>query len=204
MLRFPIPSRKAPPPQAERLVVTQSATRSTTRSVALAVSLFVAFVAAPAFAQHAGHPAAPYAGEQRREIKALSADEARALAAGAGAGYARAAELNHYPGPMHVVELADVLGLSTEQKRASEALLHAHKREARELGTAVVAAERELDRLFADGRVDAATLAAAVTQAGAAQSAYRLSHLDAHRRQRELLSAEQVAEYDRRRGYGVP
>ncbi|MFC5302313.1 Spy/CpxP family protein refolding chaperone [Azospira restricta] len=172
--------------------------RSACRPAVLALA-----VATPVLAQHGGHAVPPpsYAGQQQREIKALAADEQRAFLAGAGAGFARAAELNHFPGPMHVVELADALALTPAQRQASERLLHEHKAEARERGARVVAAERELDRLFAAGTVDAAALAAAVAQAGEALAAYRLAHLDAHRRQRALLTAEQVAAYDRRRGY---
>lgn len=163
---------------------------------------------APLLAQHDAHPgrAGPppaYAGQQQREIKALAADDQRAFLNGAGIGLARAAELNHYPGPMHVVELAEALALTAEQRQASERLLLAHKTEARALGARVVDAERELDRLFAAGKVDAAALAAAVGKAGAALAAYRLAHLEAHRRQRELLGPAQVAEYDRRRGYAA-
>jgi hypothetical protein len=43
----------------------------------------------------------PYAGEQGRAIKALSQKEVSDLLDGAGMGYAKAAELNRYPGPMH-------------------------------------------------------------------------------------------------------
>lgn len=42
----------------------------------------------------------PYTGEQAREIKALSADEVNAYLNGQGAGLAKAAELNRYPGPL--------------------------------------------------------------------------------------------------------
>lgn len=101
-----------------------------------------------------------------------------------------------------MLELADALTLTPAQREESERLLHTHKAQARTLGAQVVAAERELDRLFASGSVDAAELAVAVSSAGQAHIAYRLSHLEAHRVQRELLSAAQVAEYDRRRGYG--
>ena len=44
------------------------------------------------------------------EVNALSPDEVQQYLAGAGMGYAKAAELNHFPGPMHVLELADKLG----------------------------------------------------------------------------------------------
>src|SRR5215475_1130417 len=54
----------------------------------------------------------PYAGFEQRPIKALSEQEVDDLRAGRGMGLALAAELNGYPGPSHVLELADRLDLS--------------------------------------------------------------------------------------------
>ena len=45
----------------------------------------------------------------------------RQFLAGAGMGYAKAAELNSYPGPMHVLELADRLGLTPDQQTKTKA-----------------------------------------------------------------------------------
>src|SRR4051812_3345086 len=58
----------------------------------------------------------PYAGQEQREIKSLSADEVKDYLAGKGMGMAKAAELNEYPGPLHVLQLASELNLSPEQK----------------------------------------------------------------------------------------
>ena len=58
----------------------------------------------------------PYAGMQTRSIKALSDQQIADLQAGRGMGLALAAELNGYPGPSHVLELADKLGLSADQR----------------------------------------------------------------------------------------
>ena len=74
---------------------------------------------------HAQH--SPYGGEERREIKALSADEVDQYLAGAGMGYARAAELNRFPGPMHVLDLGDQLALSAEQRESAQRLMERHK-----------------------------------------------------------------------------
>ncbi|MGC5198650.1 hypothetical protein, partial [Aphanothece microscopica] len=66
-------------------------------------------------AHHHGRPpqaaAQPYAGLQSRTVKSLSAEQAADLAAGRGMALALAAELNGYPGPMHVLEHAEALGL---------------------------------------------------------------------------------------------
>jgi Spy/CpxP family protein refolding chaperone len=155
-----------------------------------------AFVPILAAAQHA-----PYAGQERREIRALSAEEAKQYLPGAGLGYAQAAELNHYPGPMHVLELADRLSLSPQQLLATDALMKAHKAEAQAIGAKLVEAERNLDRLFASGKVGATALEDQVKAVAAVQDEYRLSHLETHRRMRDILTAEQVRRYDELRGY---
>ncbi|HYV03741.1 MAG TPA: hypothetical protein VFB82_04100, partial [Blastocatellia bacterium] len=58
----------------------------------------------------------PYAGMQTRTIKSLSEQQVADLGAGRGMGLALAAELNGYPGPSHVLELADKLDLSVDQR----------------------------------------------------------------------------------------
>jgi hypothetical protein len=71
------------------------------------------------FVTAAGQAPSPYAGQEGRPIKALSETEMRDLAEGRGMGLAKAAELNSYPGPLHVLELADRLELSEAQRAAS-------------------------------------------------------------------------------------
>jgi Spy/CpxP family protein refolding chaperone len=160
----------------------------------LALSLWLC--ASAALAQHSG-----YSGQQARAIKALSAEEVQQYLAGAGMGYAKAAELNRYPGPMHALELAEALGLTPGQREALTALLHEHKAQARAIGERLVAAERELDRLFASGEAQADSLRARVQAAGALRAEYRLAHLETHLRTRELLTPAQVELYDAQRGY---
>jgi Spy/CpxP family protein refolding chaperone len=116
-------------------------------------------------------------------------------------GYAKAAELNHFPGPMHVLDLADRLGLGDAQREATRRLMDAHKAEARHLGAKLVESERALEQLFETGSVDAAALAERVRNASMLQGQYRLSHLETHRRMRALLTEEQVRRYDELRGY---
>ena len=162
-----------------------------------AILLSTGAVVGSAQAQHTGG----YAGQQERSIKALSDEEVKQYLAGGGMGYAKAAELNHYPGPMHVLELADQLGLSAEQRSQTMLLMNQHKAEARDLGKKVVAAERALDEVFKSGRANQTELAQKVSAASVAQGEFRLSHLDTHVRMRALLSDAQVARYDMLRGY---
>lgn len=91
---------------------------------------------------------APYAGQQKRAIKSLSDQDVTDLLQGQGMGLAKAAELNGYPGPAHVLEHADALALTDQQRTATTALLHAHKDAARKLGAALIASEEALDEAF--------------------------------------------------------
>ena len=131
---------------------------------------------------------------------ALSPAEEKQYLSGEGMGYAKAAELNQYPGPMHALELADRLKLTGEQRKSLKDLMDAHKAEARGIGARLVAAERELDLLFRSKAVDAERLSAKVRAAGLLQADYRLAHLETHRRARAFLTQEQVGAYDALRG----
>lgn len=156
------------------------------------------------FGQHSHQPpqeASPYAGQQTREIKALSSTQTADLLAGKGMELAKAAELNGYPGPMHTLELAAQLELSTEQKQASETLMHRHKAEARDLGTQLVQAERALDQAFALRQIDAARLTAHTERIGQLQALLRKSHLETHLQQTALLTPTQISRYAQLRGY---
>jgi hypothetical protein len=77
---------------------------------------------------------APYAGQQTRAIKALSDDERADYMEGRGMGLSKVAELNHYPGPRHVLDEAGTLGLSAEQLAETRSIWAAMDAKARELG----------------------------------------------------------------------
>lgn len=147
-------------------------------------------------------PNSPYSGQEGRAIKALSQKEVIDLLDGAGMGYAKAAELNRYPGPSHVLDLADALELSASQRAAIEEILRAHKAEARRLGGDVVELERQLDALFAKESPSAANVDAVVGRLAAAGGLLRASHLKAHVATTKLLAPRQVDRYVELRGYG--
>lgn len=167
--------------------------------IVLMAFLALLCLAAPAAAQHIQ----PYAGMQARPIKAMSQDQIADLHAGRGMGLALAAELNGYPGPSHVIELAKELSLTPTQLERAQALFTAMKSEAVPLGEATIAAERDLDRLFAERTITTASLAAATDAAGAAQARLRNAHLKYHLAMVELLTADQVKRYGELRGYAA-
>jgi hypothetical protein len=164
------------------------------RFLALATAGF--FWAAAAQAQHQ-----PYSGQERRDIKALSSEQVKQYLDGAGMEYAKAAELNRYPGPLHTLELAEKIGLTPEQLAATRALMASHKAEAREIGKNLVDAERALDAVFRSGNAKQGELESAVRRTAQLEGDYRLSHLETHRRLRALLTDDQVARYEELRGY---
>lgn len=144
---------------------------------------------------------ASYAGQEQREIKAISAEEVQGLLDGKGLGFAKTAELNHYPGPKHVLELAEALQLSARQKEDTHKIFTAMQTEAKKLGAAYVEKERELERLFASGEIRKDTLQSMLDQIGRLQAELRRVHLQAHLEQKAVLTAAQVASYDQLRGY---
>ncbi len=144
---------------------------------------------------------APYAGQQTRSIKALSRGETQDLLDGKGMGLAKAAELNGYPGPMHVLELARRLQLSPAQREASEQLMAQHKAQVRQLGAQLVQAEALLDAAFATRQITPEQLTQHTQRIGQLQAAVRTAHLQTHLAQTALLQPEQIAQYNTLRGY---
>lgn len=149
----------------------------------------------------AGHgaPAAasPYVDLQHRDIKAISEEETRQLLAGEGMSLALPAELHGYPGPKHVLELA----LSAQQRPEVEAAFQAMRHRAVTLGSAIVAAERDLDRRFAGGSIDLAALREITAELGRLRGELRAAHLAAHLEVTDLLTPEQRRRYAELRGY---
>jgi hypothetical protein len=143
----------------------------------------------------------PYAGLQGRPVKALSDQQIADLKAGRGMGLALAAELNGYPGPMHVLELASPLGLSDDQRAKVAGLFDAMKREAVPLGERLIAAETALDRQFADRTITASSLGEATRDIASLQGELRLAHLKYHLATLELLTPAQATRYSTLRGY---
>lgn len=174
---------------------------------ALAVSVVLAVAPAAAHAQH-GHqhrhgPASPYAGIENRPVKALSEEQVADLRAGRGMGLALPAELNGYPGPMHVLELADSLALTPEQRARVQELFDAMKAQAVGLGERLIAQETELERLFAERRATSDALASAATAIAATQGQLRIAHLRHHVETAGILTPEQAQAYRRLRGYAA-
>jgi Spy/CpxP family protein refolding chaperone len=152
--------------------------------------------------QHKG-AAQPYAGQQTRAVAGLSDEDVQGFLDGRGLGLAKSAELNGRPGPMHVLELAEELKLTAEQRRLVRAAFDRMRAKAKELGAAYIAAERAVDQVFKSGSADQAVVAARVAEANRLLGEVRLAHLAAHIEITPLLTSEQRARYAELRGYTV-
>lgn len=157
----------------------------------------------PGHGPHQGHSGAstPYAGFENRRIKALSDAQVADLEAGRGMMLALPAELNGYPGPAHVLELAEKLRLTPDQRAKTQALFESMEREAKAAGRAVIEAEASLDTLFANRSITREALADATARAAIAAAGLRAVHLRYHIAMTELLTPQQQGDYARLRGY---
>lgn len=168
--------------------------------LAVAVATAVLQLSSAGLAQE-GQPHQPYAELTPRSVKALSEQQIEDLRAGRGMGLALAAELNGYPGPRHVLEHADALGLSVAQREQTEALFEAMLAETTGLGEQLIQQEAELDELFASRSITPEALSATTGTIGATLGALRGAHLRYHLAMMEVLTPEQVRRYGELRGY---
>jgi hypothetical protein len=171
-----------------------------TRTTLLALLLALPSAAALSQHQHT-HTASPYAGLEKRTVKALSDEQVADLRAGRGMGYALAAELNGYPGPSHVLELGERLGLSEAQRHRIQELLDAMRTETIPIGERLIAQEVALDRQFSGRTVTGASLTDATAAIGATLAEVRAAHLRYHLATAGILTPEQVRRYGELRGY---
>lgn len=158
------------------------------------------------FAQHEHHSqqnVSDYAGQEHHRIKALSEDEITGYLAGRGMGLARAAELNRFPGPLHVLQLADKLELTPAQKTETQKIFDRMHAEAARLGAELVEKEKTLDAMFSRATVSRDSLQEITAAIGALQARIRLTHLEAHLALRSTLTPAQIETYQTLRGYAA-
>lgn len=170
------------------------------------VMLALAISALPVAAQEVHHDCPQMTGSNHAahattNKSGVSDEQRRQYLSGEGMGLAKPAELNHYPGPRHVLDVADKLGLSSDQLTATRALFDDVRTRAQALGKQVLAREDELDALFRDQHADADQVRQLTAEIAGLQGQLRALHLTTHVRERALLSAEQVTRYDALRDY---
>jgi Spy/CpxP family protein refolding chaperone len=143
----------------------------------------------------------PYVGQLDSPVPGLSAQEVDDWLNGRGAGYARTAELNNYPGPRHVLDLKQELALSPDQEQPIQAVFEQMQAEAKQIGQEIVQREAQFSAAFAGGAISEAGLKAQTKQLALLYGQLRAAHLQAHFQITPLLSPEQIAAYNTLRGY---
>lgn len=200
--------------------VTSTAARLSTFAWTAVLACSVAWANETQVADHGSHPAhAPhgmnhghghhpgstqtsdYVGLKERPLKALSTQQVEDLRAGRGMGWSLAAELNSVPGPRHVLQLQQQLGVSAEQASLLQDIVQAMEARARALGEEIIVAETQLDSGFRNKSLSQEQVLDLSSRIGALNGQLRAAHLQAHLQTAALLSPKQIAAYDLARGY---
>ena len=181
---------------------------STKRCIALAALLFgtaetVAQYKGSGSGSGTGTAATPYSGFDKRQVASFSDAEVAAMLDGRGMGFALSAEINGYPGPAHILELADQLGLTTVQREVIRQRFEFMQVRAREAATRYVAAEKALDQAFRENVMDLVAIKRLTVEADNMRSETRFAHLQAHVEARRILAKDQLERYATLRGYGT-
>jgi hypothetical protein len=147
--------------------------------------------------------ASPYHGQTSTELRGLTEKEVSELRQGRGMGLARAAELNGYPGPRHVLDAvrAERLQLTPDQAHRVQRIFDDMSSAAQRLGNMVLEEERALEQRLRKGAISEPELLASVGRIATLQGDLRAVHLRAHLQTRSLLSKRQIERYDQLRGY---
>jgi Spy/CpxP family protein refolding chaperone len=168
-----------------------------TRSGLLACGAVVMFAAAPAIAQESRDADRGMGGMHQHRgqadgemqaggmsggpmLSGISESEKKALLAGSGLGAGMIAMQNGYPGPKHVLEMGDELGLTAEQKEEIGTLFAERKASFVDMGSELVKKDEELTAMFASGSVKTKDVEKLAREIGQLQGELRAGHLNAH------------------------
>ena len=163
--------------------------------------LVLMLIATFAFSEADHSHKSKYAGEEKREIKTLSATDIEELQNGKGWGLAKAAELNGVPGPVHLLEMKEEINLSAKQIRTIEDIYKKMKQEAIPLGLELIELERELNNHFANRTITDELLRQILQRIAQVHRRLRYVHLSAHLNTPDILKSEQITLYNKLRGY---
>jgi len=175
------------------------------KRIALAVALFSFSVFAQQHdtSMHAQHTQQDQPGSKvEADHHAFLKLEREALEKGQGFGMALAADRNGYPGPRHILELKEPLKLTSQQEAAVAELMAGMKEKALVRGREILDAEGRLEEMFRAGRSET-ELREETYRIATLRAQLRWVHLETHVAARNLLTAEQLATYQRMRHGGT-
>ena len=143
----------------------------------------------------------PYRDLLDSEIRGLADQTIEEYLTGKGMGLALPAELNGYPGPRHLLDLADDLDLTSEQTAQIQALFDEMQPQAIALGKDILTAEATLEEDFRQQTIDNNSLESQLQTIATLQAQLRFVHLNTHLATVEILSPHQITLYNSLRGY---
>ncbi|MDQ5876394.1 MAG: hypothetical protein M3288_06100 [Thermoproteota archaeon] len=146
----------------------------------------------------------PYSGQEIRDIKSLSDNDVQSLQNGTGeafGGIAKLAELNGYPGPRHVLDIAQELQLTDRQRMEIELIYQNMSNNAKSIGSAIIAIEQDMDEAFANKTITEENLIAMLDKSANFYEQLRFVHLSAHLDTAQIMTTEQIQMYNEMRGY---
>ena len=146
----------------------------------------------------------PYSGQEIRVIKSLSDNDVQSLQNGTGeafGGIAKLAELNGYPGPRHVLDIAQELQLTDRQRMEIELIYQNMSNNAKSIGSAIIAVEQDMDEAFANKTITEEDLIALLDKSANLYGQLRFVHLSAHLDTAQIMTTEQIQMYNEMRGY---
>jgi Spy/CpxP family protein refolding chaperone len=118
------------------------------------------------------------------------------LEKGAGAGMAKYADLNGYPGPKHILEIQDTLKLSEQQKTRIQVIFYEMKANAVAKGKLIIEKEEKLEALFREGKASGLEVNSLAREIGKLRGDLRAVHMNAHIKAKNALTKEQAALYN--------
>jgi hypothetical protein len=146
----------------------------------------------------------PYVGQELRDIKSLSDDDIQSLQNGTGeafGGMAKLAELNGYPGPRHVLDMASELQLTDRQIMEIERIYQNMSNNAKSIGADIIDIEQDMDGAFANKTITEENLKLMLDKSADLYGQLRFVHLSAHLDTIQMLTIEQGQMYNTMRGY---
>ena len=142
-----------------------------------------------------------YAGEEKRVTKSLSEADIQELQKGGGWGFAKVAELNGYPGPAHILQMQEQIGLTDEQRLKVQELFDQMQKQAQTLGLKYIELETQLNDHFAESTIDSDLLLNLTQEIADVRAQLRRVHLQTHLQTPLILTEDQIQNYNQLRGY---
>jgi Spy/CpxP family protein refolding chaperone len=136
------------------------------------------------------------------EIRGLDQDTIEGYLTGKGLGQALPAELNGYPGPRHTIDMAEELELTEEQLAQVQALFDDMQTAVIPLGEKYLESVAELELTFREGTITDQYLQSQLEKITATEAQMRYVHLSTHLATIDILSHDQIMQYNMMRGYG--